>query len=114
MKSLYALSLLSLTLLLACKEDEPLQKCESVEEAPQDFLDYWFFPEGSYYVYKLRGEERHDTMVVDHITDEYYQPYDHHSPTFPCTRLYTLTGKHSDPFFLISQVIIIFNLHLTN
>lgn len=39
----------------ACKKQEVVQECDQVEKAPQDFLDYWFFPEGSYWVYRQRG-----------------------------------------------------------
>jgi hypothetical protein len=100
MKSRHTLLLLILSILFACKGDEPLPTCDSVEEAPKNFLDYWFFPEGSYYVYKLRGEERYDTMRYYYVDEEYYEPYDHHSTTFPCTKIYGVYANHSDPFFL--------------
>ncbi len=57
------LYLLTATFLLlsACKDDDDNSngrpKCQTVTHAPQEFLDYWFFPQGSWWVYKLKGSE---------------------------------------------------------
>ncbi|AHJ95452.1 hypothetical protein [Hymenobacter swuensis] len=39
----------------ACKKQDVVHDCDQVEKAPQEFLDYWSFPPGSYWVYKQRG-----------------------------------------------------------
>ena len=41
--------------LSACKKQTVVGECAQVVRAPQAFLDYWFFPEGSYWVYQQRG-----------------------------------------------------------
>lgn len=43
------------TLLGACKKEPTVTECNYVEQAPREFLDYWFFPDGSYWVYRQRG-----------------------------------------------------------
>lgn len=58
-KYLNNLILLSILMLsLSCKK-----KCETINEAPEDFLNYWFFPNNSWWVY-----QRMDTTAVIYDT----------------------------------------------
>ena len=54
--NLLKLSLLAFLamILVACpKKNKCNPDCDTVVDAPKEFLDYWFFNTGSYWVYKL-------------------------------------------------------------
>ncbi|MBC7447952.1 MAG: hypothetical protein H7330_07815 [Hymenobacteraceae bacterium] len=66
MKKRLLFSLLGLLLTSGCKKDPP--PCETIAEAPPAFLAYWYFPEGSWWVYQLQDSVPavFDTVRVVH------------------------------------------------
>lgn len=81
---------------LLCKEDE-------LVEAPPEFLRYWYFPKGSWWVYQLQDTVGvYDTMRV--VSD--YKRYcnrdganDSDCDQEPCTWMYSNTWEHSNYTF---------------
>ena len=77
------------------KNDE----CEQVIQAPQEFLDYWFFPEGSWWVYQNQNGEI-DTAICTRSDSFFYQLNDHHGVPPYCKWIYQSLLKHSnDTYF---------------
>ncbi len=84
---------------LLCKEEE-------LVEAPPEFLRYWYFPKGSWWVYQLQDTVGvYDTMRV--VSD--YKRYcnrdgasDIDCDQAPCTWMYSNTWEHSnDSYFRV-------------
>jgi len=72
------------------KNDE----CEQVTQAPQEFLDYWFFPEGSWWVYRNQDGE-FDTVTCTIRESNFYKPEDAYG-LIPCLYYYRCYYKHSN------------------
>jgi|GEM_PF-6614802 len=72
------------------KNDE----CEVITQAPQEFLDYWFFPVGSWWVYRNKDGE-FDTVTCILKDSIYYKPNDNYG-LFPCIYYYNCTFKHTN------------------
>lgn len=70
-------------------------ECQKIYEPPQDFLDYWYFPEGSWWIYKLKDTVPavYDTVRVtgseDFKTPSYDQAHE------PCIHYYWTWWEHS-------------------
>jgi len=57
--------LLLIILGISCKKRN---ECETVPEVPKDYLDYWFFPVGSFWVYQLEDSSSAiDTLTVTYV-----------------------------------------------
>ena len=76
---------------------EPAQ-CGQVSRAPAAFLAYWYFPQGSYWVYQKRGSQpvEVDTVTAIYAQMRVFQPgaTTYGLPT--CTELYNYTCWHSN------------------
>ena len=69
--------------IFSCKEIKNEPDCH----APQEFLDYWFFPEGSWWVYTI-NDTILDSVVVKGISitpDEF---------GYPCETFYSMFAEH--------------------
>lgn len=90
--------LLTLTISLSvvsCKK-EPL-KCTEITEAPNEFLRYWFFPVGSYWVYQLRDTTGvYDTVRVVYNEIKHFEPTAHTMDQVPCSQRYYSLWQHSN------------------
>ena len=102
-RSYFCLFILLLIILgISCKKSND---CETVPEVPKDYLDYWFFPVGSFWVYQLEDS----LTVIDTLTVTYvdiYIPEPHElvddagSDYFvACRKHHRITLKHSNPIF---------------
>ena len=99
--------LLSLTLITAalhfqsCGPDCDAE-CPEIKAAPQEFLDYWFFPEGSWWVYQLVDE---DTAIFDTIYTEGGDQWAHEETPecnggfAPCRTNYQISFIHSNDLY---------------
>ncbi len=75
-----------------CKEDK-FKKCKDVLNAPQEYLDYWFFKEGTWWVYQLKDTTGiYDTVRVVYY-DAYYEEYD--DGNIPCKMFYNITYENT-------------------
>jgi hypothetical protein len=97
-----ATCVLFVLLLLSCCKDDPEDsrpKCQTVTHAPQEFLDYWFFPRGSWWVYKLKGSS---PAVFDTVTNTgrleafYAEPDEDSGLAAPCEMFYVNDLLHSN------------------
>ncbi len=84
--------------LLACKKQSTVTECPQLTRAPQAFLDYWYFPKGSFWVYRLKGASPavYDTMRVTQADENhttYYSDGDAHQP---CIQIYQAYVTHSN------------------
>lgn len=98
-----SLLFLSLTI-FSCKEDPPVS-CKSVLEAPKEYLDYWYFQEGSWWVYQLEGSNPaiYDTVIVIYNKAEYPDPYDNSWGLYrTCLMHYQITLQHSNKIYFPS------------
>lgn len=94
--------LLLIILGVSCKKRN---ECETVPEVPKDYLDYWFFPVGSFWVYQLEDS----LAVIDTLTVTYvdiYIPEPHElvddAPSdyyVACRKHHRIFLKHSNPIF---------------
>jgi len=75
------------------KNDE----CEVITQAPQEFLDYWFFPVGSWWVYKNQDGE-FDTVTCTIRESNFYTPDDANG-LIPCLYYYICYYKHSNKHY---------------
>jgi hypothetical protein len=66
-KKITALLMLSFCM-VCCRQPK---ECTNIVKAPQPFLDYYYFPNGSYWVYRLES----DSAVVYTVTIETKTPY---------------------------------------
>lgn len=91
-----AVALLLAAALGACKK-EP-QECGKLTSAPQAFLDYWYFPKGSFWVYRLRGSNPivYDTMRVTRSDERHTTSYSDGDPIQPCIQNYQSYLTHSN------------------
>lgn len=101
MKNILLSSVLVLLCFFSCGPKQPeIPPCKEFAEAPQEFLDYWFFPKGSFWVYKLDSSaDIYDTVVVDisnagrGVTDPEAGIYE------GCGMVYWTSLTHSDTIF---------------
>ena len=105
MKKLLIIFLLGM-LVYACKE-KPTPKpevCDVVTEAPEDFLNYFFYPEGSYWVYRQDSAGGLiDTLKIVRSRIGYFT--DNVSSgggnTGINTAVYQIWVEHTNPFFYV-------------
>ena len=76
---------------------EPAQ-CAQMQRAPAAFLAYWYFPQGSYWVYQKRGSQpvEVDTVTVIYTQVRVLQPGASTYGLPTCTELYDYTCWHSN------------------
>ena len=88
---------LLLLLIVSCDKKTPDPGCKTVNESPQAFLDYFYFPEGSWWVYKLKGSNpaEYDTLKLTYRNKTYHQPAEAHG-TEPCAYVYSTYLMHSN------------------
>ncbi|MBX7241796.1 MAG: hypothetical protein K1X92_08610 [Bacteroidia bacterium] len=99
----YFIAILSLFFFACGGDSKLLCKEEELVEAPPEFLRYWYFPKGSWWVYQLQDTVGvYDTMCV--VSD--YKRYcnrdgasDPDCDQAPCTWMYSNTWRHSDTTF---------------
>ncbi|HEX8329555.1 MAG TPA: hypothetical protein VF629_18605 [Hymenobacter sp.] len=99
MKSLFLslpAALLLATALGACKK-QPAE-CPQLTRAAQAFLDYWYFPEGSSWVYQLKGSRPavYDTMRVIGASESHLTDPSGGDPRTPCVQSYSAAITHSN------------------
>lgn len=80
--------LLLIILSISCKKHE----CGEISYLPQDFLDYWYFPEGSYWVYQLKDSTLTDTFIVKRSVEVVVEDDD----PIVCRRDYSSTISNKD------------------
>ena len=77
--------------------------CTEIKEAPKEFLDYWYFPEGSWWIYQLQDstKEVFDTIRLagsaEYYSDVEIGCYDNNYE--PCIRRYEAYFEHSSNFY---------------
>ncbi|WP_035557475.1 hypothetical protein [Hymenobacter sp. IS2118] len=98
----YFLHLLLLTVLTSAsscdKNSPPPAECPQVRRAPAEFLAYWYFPTGSYWVYHKRGANpaEVDTVTVIGTEVRVFQPGFNTYGLPTCTELYDYALQHSN------------------
>ncbi|WP_152559750.1 hypothetical protein [Hymenobacter sp. IS2118] len=94
MKRLFLLLLA--TALSSCRK-QPAE-CPQLTRAPQAFLDYWYFPKGSTWVYQLRGTSPavYDTMRVSFARESHSTRYSDGDKRVPCVQGYQASVTHSN------------------
>lgn len=72
--------------------------CPQLTRAPQAFLDYWFFPKGSLWVYRLQGSTPaiYDTMRVARADEHHTTYYSDGDVIEPCIQNYQAYLTHSN------------------
>ena len=92
--------------IFSCKD-----RNESDCHAPQEFLDYWFFPEGSWWVYTIN-----DT-IIDSLTNRNYITTDNEDSD-PCDKHYSSYFTHytsdSLQYYIGEHSYFSFNLGIDN
>lgn len=88
-----------LLLAAGCRKAAPApSECAQLQRAPAEFLAYWYFPKGSYWVYQKRGAQpvEVDTVTVIGTRVRVLSPdaTTYGLPT--CTELYDYTLWHSN------------------
>lgn len=98
MKTLYPpLAALLLSVALgACQKQAA--ECPQLTLAPQAFLDYWYFPKGSFWVYRLRGTTPavYDTLRVTRSDETHTTYYSDGDSGPPCVQVYQSYLTHSN------------------
>ncbi len=92
-----ALAALLLAATLGACQKQPAE-CPRLTRAPQAFLDYWYFPEGSTWVYQLRGASPavYDTMRVSSARESHSTRYSDGDNRVPCVQGYQVSITHSN------------------
>ena len=84
---------------LQCEKDEN-EACTEIKQAPQEFLNCWYFPEGSWWEYQLKDSGGvYDKVTVIYQHEEYYEPNSadvNHFGVKPCVKYYQTTWQHSN------------------
>jgi len=85
----------------ACKKQDVGQVCAQVVQPPPAFLAYWFFPKGSYWVYRQRGSMPAvlDTVRVESTLTRIFQPGDVTYGLPTCTEVHEAHFSHSNRQF---------------
>ena len=100
MKTCYCLLLLAalLTSASSCEKNNPPAECKQVRRAPTEFLAYWHFPVGSYWVYHKRGSSplEVDTVTATYSNVRVFKPGQKTYGMPACTELYQYTLWHSN------------------
>ena len=88
-------------LLGGCKKQTAIEECPQVAEAPREFLNYWFFPEGSYWVYRQRGSAPavYDTVRAGAPQIRVFKPGQATYGLPTCVTLYEANFSHSNRTF---------------
>lgn len=74
--------------------------CTEIKEAPKEFLEYWYFPEGSWWVYQLQDSTKivFDTIVL-RFSDRYFETEKQECTDLsypPCISRYETLFTHSN------------------
>ncbi|MBC6700264.1 hypothetical protein [Hymenobacter sp. BT190] len=87
--------------LASCRKEEVIQECPQVGQAPQAFLNYWYFPEGSYWVYKQRGSVPAilDTVRAFSVKKRLFKPGENTFGLPTCVEIYECNFSHSNRSF---------------
>lgn len=87
-----------LMILGACGKQATVTECPQLTRAPQAFLDYWYFPEGSYWVYRLRGINPavYDTLRVVFAQESHLTQYEDGNSRVPCVQGYQTALTHTN------------------
>ena len=92
----YILIGLMLSLILfGCKKEDPT--CNQVREAPKEFLDYFYFNKGSWWVYQLRGTLQYDTVRVTAIEKRFHDLDTRGLEQ--CVNFYSIYLTHSNQYY---------------
>lgn len=83
----------------ACHK-EPAE-CPQLSRAPQAFLDYWYFPVGSSWVYQLKGRTPavYDTLRLYAANEQHSTEYSDGDNRVPCVQYYSVALTHSNRTF---------------
>jgi hypothetical protein len=75
------------------------KKCDSIDELPHEFLDYWYFNQGSWWVFQLKDSTNiYDTVTVS--KDELFtNGVNNDGGYLSCTEYITYFFRHSNPIF---------------
>lgn len=107
MKKIHYLLLLLPFILGSCDRNQYVCKEQDLVEAPPEFLQYWYFPKGSYWIYKLQDTVGvYDTVRVTNDHKRYCKGDDPHNPDCDqgnCVWMYSNTWEHSDTTFFYSK-----------
>jgi len=69
--------------------------CDNIIEAPQEFLDYWYFPVGSWWAYQI-NDTIIDTLKCTEITKYHFDKDDETLGLERCVYYYTAYLTHSN------------------
>jgi hypothetical protein len=84
----------------SCKDKNIACKTSELVEAPPEFLKYWYFPKGSYWIYKLQDTTGvYDTVRVVKNEITHFEPYDHVMDQVPCSNRYNTYWQHSNEVY---------------
>lgn len=81
----------------ACRK-QPAE-CPQFTRAPQAFLDYWYFPEGSSWIYRLREANPvpvYDTLRVSFAREQHITESVDSDNRAPCVQGYLVSLTHSN------------------
>lgn len=84
----------------SCKKEK---KCAPIPDLPQDFLDYWFFPKDSWWVYQLKDSTLIDTLTVKNTYVDFKDISIEGPPE--CVKTYNIFLTHSADIYKDSSVI---------
>ena len=76
----------------------PAPTCAQVRRAPAAFLAYWYFPKGSYWVYRKRGSQPLEVDTLS-VIDQQVRVFEPGQTTYglpTCTELYEQHLWHSN------------------
>jgi len=95
-KLLLLLTISSIMVMQSCKKNKA---CEVVQAAPQDFLDYWYFGDNSYWVYQKVGTNEIDTLKVFGKHEKFYAPCVATEALVSCINYYDYNMIHTHEDF---------------
>lgn len=80
------------------------KKCHTIDELPHEFLSYWYFDQGSWWVYQLKDTTNvFDTVMIENIDVHTTIPKTNRSDDGSengCTEYIKMITKHSNNLFL--------------
>ena len=87
-----------LALVGSCNKHPAGTECPQITQAPQAFLDYWYFPEGSQWVYRLQGSipTVYDTVRVAYARESHQTNRSPGDPLAACVQAYQVSLTHSN------------------
>lgn len=69
-------------------------ECDNILEAPQEFLDYWYFPDGSWWVYQI-NDTIIDTVTIS-TSIKHFDKDDLTDINGSCVYIYNASFRHSN------------------